>query len=405
MEIWDQGRYDLLEWQPNKIEFRLKGVRSSAAYVLFRPGANRAPSDRGRPERWMIHLVESPRTVPTSALPNPQGGGGTTAAGNRSEPAQGAGSEMPATLEPMKATLATSVPSDDSEWAFEVKWDGFRTVAFVEQGHARLQSRTRSDITEAFPSIASVPAAVGHHDVILDGEICALDEDGKPDFSLLQQRSKRPADIVYMLFDLLYLDGQWLGGLPYRQRRQFLETLQVAAGPWQVPAFHVGDGQALLEATRRRSLEGLVAKRLDSIYLPGTRSRSWLKLKNRCRQEFVIGGWMPGRGRRDSGVGSLLLGYFEAGALRYAGRVGTGFTDAELDRLGALLQARPAESPFAPSSPLPPGVSRHARFTVPDLVVEVEFAEWTRDAVLRAPSYRGLRADKPAGEVVRERPE
>ena len=313
---------------------------------------------------------------------------------------------MPAVLEPMTATLATSVPSDDSEWAFEVKWDGFRTVAFVEQGHARLQSRTRLDITEAFPSIASIAAALGHHDAILDGEICALDDDGRPDFSLLQQRSKRHAEVVYVLFDLVHLNGRWLGDLPYRQRRQLLESLELVAGPWQVPAYHVGDGRALLEVTRRRSLEGLVAKRLDSTYEPGKRSRSWLKLKNRCRQELVIGGWMPGRGRRGPGIGSLLLGYFEAGTLRYAGRVGTGFTDAELDRLGALLQARPlAESPFAPSSPLPPDVATHARFTVPDLVAEVEFAEWTRDAVLRAPSYRGLRVDKPAGEVVRERPE
>ncbi|MDA8392617.1 MAG: non-homologous end-joining DNA ligase [Actinomycetota bacterium] len=356
----------------------------------------------------------TPEPAPSIPEPDAQGqsprlAGGRSRQSRRTDDASepGAASErgMPASFEPMKATLAEVVPTDASEWAFEVKWDGFRTVALTRDGSARLQSRTLSDTTGSFPTVAAIGSAVGRHDLILDGEICALDSDGRPDFSLLQQRSRQPTDIVYMLFDVVYLDGRWLTGMPYSERRSILEALELRPGPWQVPAYHVGDGQALLAATRLQGLEGLVAKRLDSVYQPGKRSRAWLKLKNRHSQELVVAGWIPGRGRRSGGVGSLLLGYYDRGDLRYAGKVGTGFTQAELDRLAPMLESRRlSSSPFWPGTALPPDVARQARFARPDLVAQVEFAEWTVDGILRAPSYRGLRLDKPAGVVVRERP-
>jgi bifunctional non-homologous end joining protein LigD len=317
----------------------------------------------------------------------------------------------PQFIEPMLAKL-TRLPADDGRWAFEIKWDGVRAIARSEPGSLRLFSRNGNDITAAYPELQGLNAALGAHTAILDGEIVALDAKGRPSFQALQPRMhQRTASVVellsetapvtYMVFDLLWLDGHSLTELPYSERRAALDALKLNGARWRVSEFHTGDGEALLAATREQGLEGLVAKRLDSRYLPGKRS-GWAKIKNSMRQELVVGGWTSGKGARSSRIGALLVGVRddEIGGLRYSGRVGTGFDAEELERLAGLLAPLARKStPFTGSSQPPKG----SHFVEPELVCEVEFSEWTQAGTLRQPSYKGLRDDKPAVDVVRER--
>lgn len=312
---------------------------------------------------------------------------------------------------PMLATTAP-MPANEDGWSFELKWDGVRAVGYVEDGHLHLESRNLADITPRYPELAPLAAELGPTAAILDGEIVAFDENGLPSFGRLQTRMHLtgPAvatrmvstPVAYLLFDLLHLGSRSMIDVPYAERRRLLEDLELSGPAWRTSTCHrgTGEGQRLLQATRERGLEGIVAKRVSSVYVPGRRSRDWLKVKNRSSQEVVIGGWLPGSGARQGRFGALLVGYYDDdGLLRYAGRVGTGFNEAELLRLGRLLAARErATSPFA--GPVPRG----ATFVEPDLVAEVEFAEWTHTATLRAPSYKGLRSDKAASDVHREQP-
>jgi bifunctional non-homologous end joining protein LigD len=309
------------------------------------------------------------------------------------------------TIEPMRATVAAARPDPDDAWAYEVKWDGYRIVAFVEDGAVRLQTRNLLDATDDFPSVQGLAAALGPIDVVFDGEIVALDADGRPSFGALQQRGHRPTAVQYVIFDVLEVAGTATFSLPYVERRRLLEQLDLGSGPaWQVPRYTVGDGDAMLAATRAAGLEGLIAKRLDSTYEPGRRSRAWLKLKHWAGQELVVGGWLPGKGVRSGGIGSLLVGHFDdAGELHYAGRVGTGLTDAELGRLAALLAPLARDtSPFTATAALPVEVRRLGHFVEPEAVVEVAFSEWTHNGTIRQPSYKGLRTDKPARAVRRD---
>jgi bifunctional non-homologous end joining protein LigD len=305
----------------------------------------------------------------------------------------------------MTAYVTDRVAFDDAERANEIKWDGYRMIAFVADGRLRLQTRNLLDATGEFPEVAGLGGAAGAHGIVLDGEIVGLDGGGRPSFSALQRRGEHRPPVVYMVFDLLHLDGRSTRSLPYVERRRLLDELGLGDGPnWRVPGYHVGDGVALLESTRVQGLEGLISKRLDSSYEMGRRSRAWLKIKNWGRQEFVIAGWLPGEGGRAGHVGSLLLGFYdEAGDLHYAGRVGTGFTLRELDDLAARLQglAR-ADPPFAAEPELPSEVRRFGRFVKPVLVAEVMFSEWTHTGTIRQPSYKGLRGDKDPREVRRE---
>jgi bifunctional non-homologous end joining protein LigD len=247
---------------------------------------------------------------------------------------------------------------------------------------------------------------------VLDGEIVAFDERDRPSFGLLQQRmhlteptavARQMVDVpvVFQIFDLLHLGGHDLFDLPYLERRRLLLELVEEDGAWRVPPHHVGDGEALYTVAEEQGLEGLVAKRVDSRYLPGGRSRSWIKVKVRPQQEFVVGGWTSGEGSRTALLGALLVGYYDDGVLRYAGKVGTGFGEAELRRLDPRLRASAIDgSPFDP--PPPRDIARRAHYVEPTMVVEVAFGEWTGDGRLRHPAYLGERADKDPHEVVRE---
>jgi bifunctional non-homologous end joining protein LigD len=310
---------------------------------------------------------------------------------------------------PMLATLVHDVPTGH-DWAYEMKWDGVRAFMRVQDGTVRITSRAGRDITSGYPEFAALGEELEKTDVLLDGEIVALDERGRPSFQLLQRRMhvrdaasvrtlQQEIPVAFMIFDLLWLDGSLTTDLPYRERRRVLEALELRSMLWQTPPASAEDGAAALATSRELGLEGIVAKRIDSPYEPGRRSPAWRKVKHDLRQEFVIGGWSPGKGWRSGHVGALLLGYYDDdGSLRYAGKVGTGFTDAELDRLDALLT--PIEQDVSPFTGT--GIPRDARFVEPTQVAEVRFAEWTDAGRIRQPAYLGLRDDKRATDVVRE---
>jgi len=274
----------------------------------------------------------------------------------------------------------------------------------------RIVSRSQEDITRRYPEVRGLGSALGSHQAVLDGEIVALAADGVPRFEQLQRRIGLTSDadirrkmqevpVHYFAFDLLYLDGRRLEALPYLERRKRLLALQLSGAFWQTPEHQVGHGAAMLEASRTAGLEGIMAKRADSPYGEVRRSSAWLKIKNRLRQELVIGGWMEGEGKRRGLPGALLVGYWEGDRFVYAGRVGTGFTDATLARLERLL--KPLERSDSSFSVKTPG---YAHFVEPRLVGEFEFAEWTRAGQVRAGAFKGLREDKGPRQVVRERP-
>jgi bifunctional non-homologous end joining protein LigD len=318
--------------------------------------------------------------------------------------------EMPERVEPMHARLSR-LPREESEWAFEVKWDGVRAIAYSQRGRIRLQSRNGNDVTPAYPELRALNRVLGSRAAILDGEIVAFDETGRPSFEALQPRMHQRGEgavrrlaqttpVTYVVFDLLWLDGHSLMDLPYRERHAHLRELKLDGERWRTPALQVGDGAGLLAATRELGMEGVVGKRLDSRYTPGRRDGGWVKIKNHQRQELVIGGWTEGKGARSQRIGALELGvYDEQGELRHAGRVGTGFDERELERIAGLLAPLARDdSPFTGSQP-----PRGAHFVTPRLVCEVEFSEWTRAGKIRQASYKGLRDDRDPTEVLRER--
>ncbi len=304
---------------------------------------------------------------------------------------------------------AGSMPTDQDDWSFEVKWDGVR--ASVRSSPERFELRSRADnvITAGYPELAGLQDALGEHRAVLDGEIIAFDQDGRPSFQALQERmhvrgpelrglvERRP--VTLMLFDLPWLDGESLVDRPYDERRAALEALGLDGPHWQTPAAHPGRGDALFAATAEQQLEGIIAKRRDSHYVPGGRSDAWLKVKHQRRQEFVVGGWWPGKGGRQGTLGSLQIGVHDGdGRLRYAGGVGTGFDRDTLDRLNAqLTEIEQPASPFEGRQP-----QRGTRFVDPTIVVEVRFTGWTDEGSVRQAAYLGVRDDKDPADVVRE---
>jgi bifunctional non-homologous end joining protein LigD len=378
MKVWDSGTYTLEKWEPAKVMVEFHGERLQGRYALFRAG--KAEKD------WMIHRIDPPA--------------------RERDP-------FPENVVPMLARLS-KLPRDDDGWGVEIKWDGVRAIAYCRPGRVELQTRNLNDVSSQYPEVKRISRALGAHDAVLDGEIVAFDENGRPSFERLQQRIHNTDEnvvrrrmkthpVVYVAFDLLYLDGRDLTAEPYERRRKLLEGLELSGESWQTPGHSVGHAKELLAASKEQGLEGVMLKRLDSAYAPGKRTGAWLKVKNVSRQEFVVGGWTPGEGRRREHLGALLVGYFDRDggkpALRYAGKVGTGFTASELASLAARLA--PLErrtSPFA-AGPKPP---RSATFVEPRLVAEIEFREMTAEGQLRHAAYKGLREDKAAGEVVLE---
>jgi bifunctional non-homologous end joining protein LigD len=321
--------------------------------------------------------------------------------------------EFPELVRPMLAVpgeLPTA--AEDDAWAYEMKWDGVRAVAYLQGGTVRLMSRNDLDVTRSYPEVAVPPAALAGEAAVLDGELVTFDAHGRPSFARLQERmhiadvavARRLAarlPVVYLVFDVLYAGGRSLLRTPYSERRAALDGLGIDGGSWRVPPSFPGPGGDVLAASNEAGLEGVVAKRLTSTYLPGRRSPDWRKVKHVRMQEVVIAGWRPGQGRREGLVGSLILGVQGPDGLEHAGGVGTGFTERMLRDLAARLGplAR-ATSPFARE--LPRAETRDARWVEPRLVGEVLFTEWTPDGRLRHPSWRGLRPDKRPEEVRRE---
>ena len=373
VSIWDHGTYEIEKWSDREVMVILHGKELQGRYVLFLTNG----------ENWMIHRMDPPQDPGRKPIPE--------------------------RIEPMMAKLGSAIPKPDTAWGFEFKWDGIRALSYVEGGRVRLVSRSGEDITPRYPEVHAMGRAIGSREVILDGEVVALDDKGRPSFEQIQQRMGLTSEsqvrrmvklvpVTYMVFDLLWQDGHALMPQPYTERRRMLAALKLAGDSWQTPPYGKGGGQAMLEASAKAGLEGIMAKKLSSPYEPGRRSGAWVKVKNRNRQELVIGGWLEGEGKRRGHAGALLVGYYLKGELVYAGKVGTGFTDAMLEKLQGLMKPlEQASSPFGAGKP-----PKAAHFIKPKLVAELEFVEWTRSGQLRAPSFKGLRADKPARKVVRE---
>jgi bifunctional non-homologous end joining protein LigD len=315
---------------------------------------------------------------------------------------------MPRVIKPMLA-LYGKLPDEQKLYGFEYKWDGVRAIYFWDGNKAFLQSRNLLDITAVYPEIKSLGLAFGSKAVVLDGEIIALDERGRPSFNRLEHRFgiADPAEameraklipVVYMVFDVLYFEQHLLFEVPYVQRRKLLDSFGLAGQAWQVPPWTAEEGTAMLEAAATLKLEGVVAKRLDSVYEQDKRSGEWIKTKLVMRQEFVIGGWTPLKGRNVHIIGALLVGYYRKGRLIFAGSVGTGFTDEQRKNLGELCRKnRLSKNPFNGPKPRPDAV-----YCEPKFVAEVAFHGWTDHEILRQASFKGLRDDKNPEQVVRE---
>jgi bifunctional non-homologous end joining protein LigD len=378
VRIWDHGTYETEKWRDDEVIVVLHGDRADGRFVLFRTKA-------GDDKNWMIHRMgEAPADF---------------------EP-------MPSTLSPMLAT-AGGLPRERKEWALEFKWDGVRALVFVEGGRVRALSRNGGDLLTAFPELRQLGSFLGSTTAILDGELVCFDEEGRPSFGLLQrrlhvasppvaQRRAREHPASFLAFDVLYLLGHSTTHLDYDERRALLESLELKGDTFATPPAYTDVGaEDLQRVSVERGLEGLVAKRRSSTYLPGQRTSQWIKVKNVRTQEVVLGGWTEGKGSRASSLGALLLGVPGDGGLTYVGKVGTGFTDVALEDLLAELRPLVADaSPF--TGKLPAADARGARYVRPELVGEVQFSEWTGDGHLRHPTWRGLRPDKRPGEVARE---
>jgi bifunctional non-homologous end joining protein LigD len=315
-------------------------------------------------------------------------------------------------LRPMLA-ISGELPADDTQWAYEMKWDGIRAVAHISAGAVTLVTRSGRDVSGGYPELMGMAAALAPHEAVLDGEIVAFGGGAWPSFEALQQRMNVTAasqvrqlaaeiPVTYLAFDLLALDDEVLIDQPYRRRRERLDQLAFDGRNWQTPPAFVGvKGTDIQAVSRQHSLEGIMAKRLESRYEPGKRSAGWRKIKNTHRQEFVVGGWKPGEGNRENLIGSLLVGVYEPTGLVFAGHVGTGFTQHALASLTRLLAPlRRDSSPFG--STVPPEHARFAIWVEPKVVIEAEFGQWTTAGRLRAASYMGLRNDKDPADVVRE---
>jgi bifunctional non-homologous end joining protein LigD len=371
VEIWDHGTYELVEEKKDGgLTVRLHGERLDGLWTLIPAHLS------GQEKNWLIVRKRAPEQAKASRGPARR-------------------------YQPMLATLAEDLPHGD-DWLFEPKWDGYRALAYLREWAVELRSRRDNDLTERFADVTrALPRAVRTPACVLDGEVCALDDQGKSSFSLMQQGKGR---LVYFVFDVLEIDGEPVLSRPLTERRELLRGLidRRSAAVHVSEAFD--DGDALLDAAKTQGLEGVMAKRGSSVY-EQRRSRNWLKVKVRPEQEFVVAGYTKGQGRRTR-LGSLVLAVQEGRGLQWVGNVGTGFTESTLDDLlGRLKPLERADSPLAEVPKMPRVRKTDIVWVEPKIVVQVDFAEWTHDGHLRAPSFLGFRDDKQPSEVHRERPE
>jgi bifunctional non-homologous end joining protein LigD len=367
VEIWDSGTYELLEEKRGGgLTVRLHGEKLNGVWALVPAKLS------GDPKNWLILRKRE----------------------------DGAAAGARRVYKAMFATLADEKDLPGEGWEFEIKWDGYRIVSRVAGGDAELRTRKDQDYTQRFENVAKeLVKALKTPDCVVDGEVCALDEEGRPSFSAMQQGGPG-TPIVYYVFDLLEVEGEPIIDLPLSERRARLEKLLDRRNRIVQFSESFDDGHALLEAAKERRLEGIMGKRLDSRYLPGRRSRDWLKFKTHGEEEFVIAGYTAGKGRREGSFGSLVAARYGDDGLEYVGNVGTGFDDKEIQRL--LKKLRPLErtDPPFPEVPKMPRIRKgDVVWVEPKLVAQVSFAEWTHDGHLRAPVYLGLREDKDASEV------
>jgi bifunctional non-homologous end joining protein LigD len=359
MGIWDEGTYDEEKFRDDEVIVVLHGERVSGRYVLFKTDG----------KNWMIHRMDPPQD-PTREL-------------------------LPEGITPMLAK-PSSLPANTDDWAFEIKWDGVRALASVQGGRVRLHGRSGLEMTATYPEVRGLGASLGMVECIVDGEIVAFDDAGKPSFERLQQRINiagtariarvaQSVPVTYHVFDLLFLEGHSTMSLPYTDRRRLLEGLQLDGPSWSTPASHLGAGAEMLAFTRQQGLEGVIGKRVDSKYEAGRRSGAWVKVKNAQRTRLVIGGFTLGKDGRAGHIGAVVLGEPQAdGTLRCAGKAGSGLTSAMIDELETLLQPRPT-SPFG-SGTVPAGTT----FVEPVHRAEIEFTEWTASRTLRHPTFKAL---------------
>jgi DNA ligase D-like protein (predicted ligase)/DNA ligase D-like protein (predicted polymerase)/DNA ligase D-like protein (predicted 3'-phosphoesterase) len=374
MKIFDRGTYEPLEWKDDKLTFRLDGRRHRGEFHLVKTSTD-----------WLVFL--SKRSANEQPPPAPR-------------------------FTPMLAEL-WGEPFDDPRWRFEPKLDGIRTLAYVTTDATRLVSRTGRDQSAQYPELDNLAENVNALQAVIDAEIVALDPDGRPSFELLQQRmnlasprdierARRKLPVVLYAFDLLWLDGRDLTGEALEDRRIRLESILTTDETLRLTTFGEGEGTTFFEAARQYGFEGIVGKKLGSIYQPGRRSRDWRKVKVLKRQSCVVLGWTPGTGGRARTFGSLLVGAYGDKDLVWIGQVGTGFTDGMLtDLMDRLL---PLEVPEPPVDDPALHQLKGARWVRPELVCEVEYLAMTSAGKLRAPSYKGLRPDKLPEDCLLERP-
>ncbi|WP_115790198.1 ATP-dependent DNA ligase [Arthrobacter silvisoli] len=405
VSIWDNGTYECEKWRDGKEVIATLtgrpggGLHGTRRFALIRTGE----SDK----QWLIHLMKeqpghhaAPKAAPSTPASDPT---------PRSLAA-------PPDYAPMLATAGTARDLAGSRWLFELKWDGFRVLVSRSRGKLRLGSRTGKDMTATYPELSD-PAIWPEHDFVADGEIVAFGKDGRPSFEQMQkrmnltkpgdvERARAVAPVQLMLFDLLYDDGDELVSLPLEERRRRLESFMKglpkakgAGSPLHLSEVLDHDHEAILASAAELGLEGVMAKRAESRYLPGRRSHSWIKLKLEQSQEVVLGGWRPGAGARRGTIGALLVGIPDGGKLRFAGRVGTGFKDWQLRDI--LKRVKDLEQPESPFLDIPAEDASTAHWVSPELVGEVTFGDWTTGGRMRHPVWRGWRPDKSPSDVGR----
>ena len=415
--VWDWGTYALEESTPaeslrrGEVKFRLNGVRLTGRYALVRTRSDKdwllikKKDEAADPSFDIQHFDTSVKTGRTKeeieqgqdavwSSRRDAGGGGLINLANAEK------GPMPRTLEPMKAQLVGAA-FDDDRWLFEVKWDGIRLVSFIDNGKVSLQTRAGRIVDDEYPQLQAVSRLVKAKQAVLDGEIVALDEEGRPSFQLLQNRGKEPHPMQYVVFDIVYLDGQRLFRVPLEDRKRLLRDIVRDSDLLKYSEHVLGEGKAFFKAAQQKQLEGIVAKLRDSPYQPGMRSSAWLKIKAVRQQEVVIGGFTEPRGGRRH-FGALIVGVYEDGKFVYAGHVGGGFDERSLESLAKLM--KPLIVKTSPFSGEPPRGNEKPTWVRPKLVAEVKFAEWTRDGVMRQPVFLGLRDDVDPREVRRELP-